>query len=157
MAGHSDGGGKSASFEGAGGVKAFVFDEDVGVFAAAQHGGEPFAERDRRGFRKYCIVAPHRRNERQQRCRRKSFFDGGEVVARIKNSTIFRANGLRTIGILLASRVAPLITLQRSLPLLAILSFANVSIRLQPLFRFLHRSTLPILVGRLQQPQQQHR
>ena len=98
MAGHSDGGGKSASFEGAGGVKAFVFDEDVGVFAAAQHGGEPFAERDRRGFRKYCIVAPHRRNERQQRCRRKSFFDGGEVVARIKNSTIFRANGLRTIG-----------------------------------------------------------
>ena len=34
VASHGDGGGKSASFEGAGGIEAFVFDEDVGIFAA---------------------------------------------------------------------------------------------------------------------------
>ena len=75
MARHGDGGGESASFEGAGGIEAFVFDEDVGIFAAGQHGSEAFAERDRRGFGKDGIVAPHGGSERQQRCRRERFLD----------------------------------------------------------------------------------
>ncbi len=44
MAGHGDGGGQAAGFERAGGIEAFVFDEDVGIFAAAQHGSKTFAE-----------------------------------------------------------------------------------------------------------------
>ena len=59
VAGHGDGGGESASFEGAGGIQSFIFDKDVGIFAAAQHGSKAFAERYRRGLGKNGVVAPH--------------------------------------------------------------------------------------------------
>ena len=98
MAGHGDGGGESASFEGAGGIQAFIFDEDVGIFAAGQHGSKTFAERDGRGFGKDGVVTPHGGSERQQRCGRETLLDVGEIVAGVEDAAIFGANSLRTVG-----------------------------------------------------------
>jgi len=98
VAGHGDGGGESASFEGAGGVEAFVLDEDVRIFAAPQHGSETFTESDGRGVGEDGVVAPHGWCEWQQRCGRESFLDLGEIVAGVEDARVSGANGLGTVG-----------------------------------------------------------
>lgn len=107
MAGHGDRDGESASFEGAGRIQAFVFDKDARKFAAGQHGSKTLAERHRRSFRKDGIVAPHGRRQRQKRSRREASLNARQIVARIQNAAIFRANGLWTVGgIMLAATCA---------------------------------------------------
>src|ERR1700733_6979760 len=97
MASHGDCRRESASFEGASRIKSLIFDENVWIFAAAQHGSKSFAECDRRGFGKDCIVSPHGRSERQERRGGKTFLYAGKIVACVEDSAILRANRLRTV------------------------------------------------------------
>ena len=98
MASHGDRGRESASFKRAGGIQTFVFDEDIRIFAAAQQGGEAFAERDGRSFRKYRSVTPHGGSQRQQRCRRESFLDAVKIIARVEDTAILGTHSLWTVG-----------------------------------------------------------
>jgi hypothetical protein len=59
VAGHGDGEGQAAGLEGAGGVGAFLLEEDVRVAAAGEHGGPALAEGYGVDRRKNGLVAPH--------------------------------------------------------------------------------------------------
>ena len=95
---HGHGGGEAAGFEGAGGVEAFVLDVDVGIFAAGQHGGEAFAERDGIGVGKDGVVAPHGGRASGEMRGREGALDVGEIVAGVEDSGVFGADGLRAVG-----------------------------------------------------------
>ena len=98
MTSHGHRGRESARFERAGRIQAFVFDKDVGIFPAAQHGSKSLAQRNRRCFRQDGVVAPHGRSQRQQRGRRKTSLNAGQIVAGVQDAAIFRANRLRPVG-----------------------------------------------------------
>ena len=104
MAGHGDAGAEAARFERAGGVESFVFDIDVGEFAAGEHGREAFAERDGIGVGENGIIAPHGGSASGEARRREASLDGGEIVARVEDAGIFRADGLGAVcGIMFAA------------------------------------------------------
>ena len=98
VARHGNAGGQAAGFERAGGVEAFVLDEDAGKLAAGEHGSETFAERDGIGFGKDGVVAPHGGGASGEVRGGKISLDRGEIVAGIENASVFGTDGLGTSG-----------------------------------------------------------
>src|SRR5271154_1636524 len=98
MASQGYGGAEAAGFEGAGGVEAFIFDEDVGILAAGEHGSKTFAERDGIGFGEDGVVAPHGGSASGEVGGGKISLDGREIVAGVENALVVGADGLRARG-----------------------------------------------------------
>src|SRR5271168_5487596 len=59
MTSHGEGQRQAASFDRAGGVRAFFFQECVGMAAAREHGSPAFAESDGAGVWEDGTIAPH--------------------------------------------------------------------------------------------------
>jgi hypothetical protein len=104
VAGHGDGGGHAAGFEAACRVVGFLFEEEVGVAAAGEHGGPAFAEGNGIGGGKDVGVSPHGGWSVGAGLARLA--EGRGVVADVERSRAGGADGLRRLRgeVLVAAR-----------------------------------------------------
>ena len=103
MTGHGDGGSHTTRFETEGGIGAFLFEEDVRIAPAAEHGSPTFTERDRRGVGEDGMVAPHAEPGMRGSVGRDlvaggEAASGREVVADVKRTGAMGADVARDVG-----------------------------------------------------------